>query len=95
VEAGNLDDAIGAVAKDAVLHSPVTFKPIDGKANIGKVLGIVAEILGDFRYTHQVESKDDTLGLILLQQLCTHIRRIGLLGDAQLPAGFTYRGAPA
>ena len=64
VEAGDLDDAIGALAEDAVLHSPVTFKPIEGKADIGKVLGIVAEILEYFRYTDQLESKDGTLGLI-------------------------------
>jgi len=64
VEAGDLDDAIGALAEDAVLHSPVTFKPIEGKAAIGKVLGIVAEILEYFRYTDQLESKDGTLGLI-------------------------------
>ena len=64
VEARDLDDAIGSFAKDAVLHSPVTFKPIEGKAHIGKMLGIVAEILGDFRYTDQLESNNGTLGLI-------------------------------
>jgi len=64
VEARNLDDAIGALAKDAVFHSPVTFKPIEGREAIGKVLGMVAEILGDFRYTDQLESKDGTMGLI-------------------------------
>jgi hypothetical protein len=64
VEEQDLDNALGAFAKDAVLHSPVTFKPIEGKADIGKVLGIVAEILGDFRYTDQLESKDGSLGLI-------------------------------
>lgn len=64
VEAHDSEDAIAAFAEDAVLHSPVTFKPIEGKADIGKVLGIVAEILGDFRYTDQLESKDGTHGLI-------------------------------
>jgi hypothetical protein len=64
VEAADLDDAIGALAVDAVLHSPVTFKPIEGKADIGKVLGIVAQILEYFKYTDQLESKDGTLGLI-------------------------------
>jgi hypothetical protein len=64
VEAHNLKDAMAAFAEDAVLHSPVTFKPIEGREAIGKILQAVAEILGDFRYTDQLESEDGTLGLI-------------------------------
>jgi hypothetical protein len=64
VEARNLDDAMGAFTKNAALHSPVTFKPIEGREAIGKILRVVAEILEDFAYTDQLESKDGTLGLI-------------------------------
>jgi limonene-1,2-epoxide hydrolase len=31
VEKGDLDGAIASLAPDVVLHSPVTFKPIQGK----------------------------------------------------------------
>jgi hypothetical protein len=55
---------MAAFAEDAVMHSPVTFKPIEGKEAIGKILRVVAEILRDFRYTDQMESKDGTIGLI-------------------------------
>jgi hypothetical protein len=64
VETRNLEDAVGAFTKNAVLHSPVTFKPIEGKEALRKILRVVAEILGDFRYTDQLESEDGTLGLI-------------------------------
>jgi hypothetical protein len=64
VEAHDSKDAMAAFAEDAVMHSPVTFKPIEGKEAIGKILRVVAEILRDFRYTDQMESKDGTIGLI-------------------------------
>ena len=64
VEGRDLEDAMAAFAQDAVLHSPVTFKPIEGREDIGKILKIVARILQDFNYTDQLESKDGTLGLI-------------------------------
>jgi hypothetical protein len=64
VETHNLKAAIEAFTDDAVLHSPLTFKPIEGKSEIAMILPIVAEILEDFRYIDQLESEDGTLGLL-------------------------------
>ena len=64
VEARSLDDMVAVFAEDAVLHSPVTFKPFEGRAAIGQLLGILLEVFEDFRYTDQLEADDGTLGLV-------------------------------
>jgi len=64
VETRRLDDILDAFAEDAVLHSPVQFKPFEGRAAITQLLSILAEVFEDFRYTDQLESPEGVLGLI-------------------------------
>lgn len=58
VEARDLDDMMAPFAEDAVLHSPITFKPFEGRAAIRQLLGILIEVFQDFRYTDELESDD-------------------------------------
>lgn len=64
VEAGQINDMIDAFTEDAVLHSPVSFKPTVGRLAIRSLLTILLEVFQDFRYTDQLDSKDGTRGLI-------------------------------
>ena len=64
VETGRLDNMVDVFAEDAVLHSPVQFKPFKGRAAIAHLLGILVEVFEDFRYTDQLESDEGALGLI-------------------------------
>jgi hypothetical protein len=64
VKTRRLDDLVGAFAEDAVLHSPVQFKPFEGRAAITQLLQILVEVFEDFRYTDQLESDEGALGLI-------------------------------
>ena len=58
VEAQSLDDMLSPFAEDAVLHSPITFKPFEGRAAIRTLLGILLEVFQDFRYTDELDSAD-------------------------------------
>lgn len=64
VESHKLDDIVEAFSEDAVLHSPVSFKPVKGRDAIRTLFGILLEVLQDFRYTDQLDSDDGTRGLI-------------------------------
>jgi hypothetical protein len=71
VETSRIDDIVSAFAEDAVLHSPVQFKPFEGRAAITQLLGILAEVFEDFRYTDQLESDEGALGLIFHARIGT------------------------
>jgi hypothetical protein len=58
VEARNLEGMMAPFAEDAVLHSPITFQPFEGRAAIRQLLGILMQVLRDFRYTDELESRD-------------------------------------
>ncbi len=64
VEARDLEGMIAAFAEDAVLHSPVTFKPFEGRAAIRLLLAILFEVFQDFRYTDELEAGDGTRALV-------------------------------
>lgn len=64
VEGRDLDGMVAALADDAVLHSPVTFTPFEGKAAVAELFAILLEVFEDFRYTDQLEASDGTLGLV-------------------------------
>lgn len=55
VEAHDIEAAFGALADDVVLHSPVTFRPFEGKAAVCHVLRTVFEVFEDFRYTDHLQ----------------------------------------
>jgi hypothetical protein len=60
-------DDLGAVAEllgeGIVFHSPVTFHPYVGRETVTRLLGIVAEVFRDFRYTDELAG-DGTHALI-------------------------------
>ena len=45
-------------AEDVVFRSPVVFKPYEGREAIAMLLGAVAQVFEDFRYTDQAETGD-------------------------------------
>jgi SnoaL-like domain len=54
VEANDIAAATELLAPDVVFHSPVTFHPYVGRDAVSRLLGIVAEVFEDFRYTDEV-----------------------------------------
>jgi hypothetical protein len=64
VEARDLEQIMQHFTEDAVLHSPVTFHPFEGRAAIRQLFGILIEVFEDFYYTDQLEGDDGTLGLV-------------------------------
>ena len=64
VEAHDVDIVMAAFADDAVLYSPVTFKPFVGKSTIKHLLRILLETFIDFTYTDELISDDGVKALI-------------------------------
>lgn len=58
IERQNLDELIALFREDAVLHSPITFQPFEGKPAIRRLLGIILEVFQDFRYTDELDAAD-------------------------------------
>jgi hypothetical protein len=63
VEARDAEGMRAAMADDIVLHSPVTFRPFAGKAVVGHVIGTVAQVFEDFRYTGHL--RDDGMSILV------------------------------
>jgi hypothetical protein len=64
VEARDLDGMMATFAEGAVLHSPVTFAPFEGRAAIRPLLAILCEVFQDFQYTDELEAGDGTRALV-------------------------------
>jgi hypothetical protein len=64
VEAHDLEHMLRAFREDAVLHSPVTFTPFEGREAIGRLLGILLRVFEDFRYTDELTAADGTKALV-------------------------------
>ncbi len=64
VESGDLNQIMAHFADDAVLHSPITFQPFEGKAAIRRLLGIIMEVFQGFHYTDELDGADGTKALI-------------------------------
>ena len=47
---------VALLAPEVVFHSPVTFKPFEGRDTVSALLGVVFETFEDFRYTDELES---------------------------------------
>ena len=56
VEAGDHAGMVAAFAPDALLRSPVSFKPFEGREAISQLLAILLETFEDFRYTDEFEA---------------------------------------
>lgn len=64
VEQHSLEGMLAALADDAVLHSPITFQPFEGKRAIAGLFSVLLQVFEDFHYTDQLQSPDGTIGLI-------------------------------
>lgn len=58
VEAKDLDAMREALADDVVFHSPITFKPYEGRESVSMLLGVVFRTFEDFRYTDELDGDD-------------------------------------
>ncbi|HSD79622.1 MAG TPA: nuclear transport factor 2 family protein [Solirubrobacteraceae bacterium] len=63
VEARDADAMAALLAEDALLHSPVAFRPFAGRAAIRELFGVLLETFDDFRYVDELEG-DGTHALI-------------------------------
>jgi hypothetical protein len=64
VESRDVAIMMEAFADGAVLHSPITFKPFEGKEAIARLLGILMQVFQDFRYTDELTAEDGTKVLV-------------------------------
>ena len=64
VESKDVAVMMDAFADGAVLHSPITFKPFEGKEAIARLLGILMQVFQDFRYTDELTAEDGTKALV-------------------------------
>ncbi|HZO61122.1 MAG TPA: nuclear transport factor 2 family protein [Solirubrobacterales bacterium] len=58
VEAQDLDRMVDALAEDVVFHSPITFKPFEGREAVAMLLGVVSRTFEDFRYTDELDGDE-------------------------------------
>jgi hypothetical protein len=58
VERKDLAAAGELLAPDVVFHSPVTFHPFLGRETVSALLGEVAQVFEDFRYTDELQMED-------------------------------------
>jgi hypothetical protein len=56
VEAEDLGAMVDALSPDVVFHSPITFRPFEGKEAVSGLLGVVASTFEDFRYTDELDA---------------------------------------
>jgi hypothetical protein len=56
VEAGDHAGMTATLAPDAVLRSPVSFKPFEGREAVSSLFAILLETFEDFRYTDEFEA---------------------------------------
>lgn len=59
-EAGDHAGMVAAVAPGVVLHSPVSFKPFEGREAVSRLFAALLEIFEDFRYTDELVQGDTT-----------------------------------
>ena len=58
VESFDLNAALACLAPDVVFHSPVTFKPFEGREAVAVLFGILFRTFEDFRYVGEFSSDD-------------------------------------
>lgn len=63
IERRDIDGLAELLAEEVVFHSPVTFHPFIGRETVTRLLGLVAQVFEDFRYTDELQS-DGAHGLI-------------------------------
>ena len=61
VEAGDLDGVVATMAPDVVFHSPVTFRPFEGKDSVAALFSILFRTFEEFRYVGEFEGDGGTV----------------------------------
>jgi len=56
VEAGDHAGMVDALAPDVKFHSPVAFKPFEGREAVSKLFEALLETFEDFRYTDEIDA---------------------------------------
>ena len=57
VEARDHTAMVEALAPGVVFHSPITFRPFEGREAVGGLLGVVMGTFEDFEYTDELDSE--------------------------------------
>jgi len=90
VESFDLDAALACLAPDITFHSPVTFKPFEGRDAVAVLFGILFKTFEDFRYVGEYSSDDDGAVLHFRTRIgdrevegidMIHVREDGLIDD--------------
>ena len=55
VETQDRDAMVAALAPDVVLHSPITFRPFEGREAVSLLFGVLLDTFEDFRYTDELD----------------------------------------
>jgi len=53
IEAGDEDAAVATLADGVVFRSPAVYKPYEGRDQVELILGLVATVFENFRYTNE------------------------------------------
>jgi ketosteroid isomerase-like protein len=64
VEAGDHAAMVEQLAPDVVFHTPVRFRPVEGRDAVAQVLAAVLRVFSDFRYTDELVAEDGTRALL-------------------------------
>lgn len=67
IESHDLERLLSVFREDAVLHSPITFQPFEGKAAIRRLLAIIFEVFQDFHYTDELDSADGKTKILVFR----------------------------
>jgi hypothetical protein len=60
VEAGDLEAMEAALDRNVTFHSPVVFKPYEGREAVMALLSLVAQVFEDFRYVDELQGQGTT-----------------------------------
>ena len=60
IEAGDFEAMAATLAPGVQFHSPVAFRPFDGRESTIGVLTAITSVFEDFEYTDELESGDTT-----------------------------------
>lgn len=96
VEARDLDAMVTCLSDDVKLHSPVTFKPFEGKDAVRALFGILLEVFTEFSYTDEL-SGEGTHALVFSAKVGDReVQGLDLLryGDGGLVQDFTVMVRP-
>ena len=58
IERRDLDGMVATLTDDVVLHSPVSFKPFEGKEAVASLFEILLRTFEDFRYTDELAGEE-------------------------------------